>query len=240
MLRGFYSVASALEAATRNQELVAENLAHVSTPGYRRQGLVFEVLGERAAPAADPMIPANVAAQQSFTRLDSGALEQTNNPLDVALTGDAFFVLDGPNGTVYTRNGGFELSPSGQLQTRGGLYRVRGQGGALTLPTNGGPITIGRDGTISVNGIEAGRLELARFSNPQSLRRVGPTLFEGDGAQPPLPGAVTVEQGYREGSNVQAVQEMVSMMLGMRFYEAAERAMRALSDAVAQNTNTQA
>jgi flagellar basal body rod protein FlgG len=80
---------------------------------------------------------------------------------------------------------------------------------------------------------------LANFDGPAALRRVGPTLFEGDAPQTPPPNSVRVDQGFREGSNVQPVQEMVSMMLGMRFYEAAGKVMQALSDAVSQNTRPQ-
>ncbi len=242
MLRGLYSVAGAMESAARNQEIIADNLANVTTPGFRRQGLVFDV-----GPASNTNTPenrgtpssTNAGNQTSFTRFDSGPLEQTNSPFDLALVGDAFFVLDGPNGPVYTRNGVFGLSPSGELQSRGAGYRVRGQGGALTVPANAGPVTVAADGTLSTNGAEIGRLQLARFARPETMRRVGSTLFEGDAPEAPQPGSVRVEQGYREGSNVQAVEEMVSMMVGMRFYEAAERAMRALSDVVGQNTRVQ-
>ena len=242
MLRGLYSVAGALEMASRNQEIVAENLTHATTPGYRRQALLFEVPDYSMTSSPEQRAardPNRAARPGAFTHYDSGPLEQTRSPLDVALVGDAFFVLEGPSGPLYTRNGGFELNGAGQLQTRGGGYRVRGQGGPLTVPSNASQIVVSADGAVSANGAEIGRLQFASFARPDSLRRVGGTLFEGDTPQAPRPGTVRVEQGYREGSNVQAVQEMVSMMLGLRFYEAAEKAMRALSDAVAQNTRTQ-
>ena len=82
-------------------------------------------------------------------------------------------------------------------------------------------------------------MQFASFAQPNAMRRVGGTLFEGGTPETPPPGTVRVEQGYREGSNVQAVQEMVSMMLGLRFYESAEKAMRAISEAIALNTRTQ-
>ncbi|MBI1832808.1 MAG: flagellar hook basal-body protein [Planctomycetes bacterium] len=243
MLNSLYSVASALESSTRNQELVAENLANSATPGYRRQGLVFEVSPYSMTappPSAGGSSPGGNAAPQVFSLFDSGPLEQTNNPLDLAVAGSAFFVLEGPNGPVYTRNGAFELTPTGELQGRGNGYRVSGQGGALAVPAGTNTIEVAQDGTIKVNGNNViGRLQLATFAQPNDLRRVGPTLFEGDAPQTPPPGSARVQQGYREGSNVQVAQEMVSMMLGMRFYEAAERAMRAVGDAVAQNTRVQ-
>lgn len=242
MLRGIYSVANAMEIAGRNHEILSENIVHAATPGYRRQGLLFD------ASSATPGEPANSAASGSnraarngraFQYFEAGPLQQTNNPLDVAVTGDAFFVVNGPDGPLYTRNGAFIVDQNGSLRTRGGGYQVSGQGGPINLPADAGPITIGPDGSVSTNGAQVGQLRLARFAQPETLRRVGTTLFEGDAPQTPPPGSVRVEQGYREGSNVQPVHEMVQMLVGMRYYEAAAKALQSLSDAVAQNTRTQ-
>jgi flagellar basal-body rod protein FlgF len=242
MLRGIYSVAYAMEMAARNHEIVSENLVHATTPGYCRQGLLFEATAASIMPAGDGSPAAAPVASQppsSYLHLEPGALQQTNNPMDFAVSGDAFFVVEGPNGPLYTRNGSFELGPGGELRTRGGGYRVSGQGGALTIPPDAAAITVGTDGTLTANGTQIGRLQLANFEGPASLRRVGPTLFEGDAPQAPPPNTVRVDQGYRASSNVQPVQEMISMMLGMRFYEAAGKVMQAISDAVSQNTHPQ-
>ena len=239
MLRGIYNAAYAMEMATRNHEIVAENIVNATTPGYRRQGLLYEasVAAVQPSTSADAARSSGVpGGASSYLHLEPGPLQQTNNPLDMAIDGAAFFVVQGPNGPLYTRNGSFELGPTGDLHTRGGGYAVNGQGGALTVPPEAGAIAVDADGTVTANGAQIGRLQLATFANPQSLRRVGPTLFEGDAPETPQLNSVRVEQGYREGSNVQPVQEMVSMMLGMRFYEAAGKAMQALSDAIAQNT----
>src|ERR1022692_2633637 len=112
MLRGIYSVAGAMEMASRNQEIVAENLTNAATPGYRRQGLLFEVpanampssSGDRGARTPAGNLP-GAANPVGYTHYDPGPLEQTHNPLDIALTGNGFFVVDGPNGPLYTRNG---------------------------------------------------------------------------------------------------------------------------------------
>ena len=237
MLRGLYSVASAMDAAARNQEIVAENLANVTTAGYRRQGSAFEIgaLPDDLESATQSM--GNTANPRGFTKFESGPLELTHEPYDFALVGNGFFVLEGPNGPVYTRNGSFVRTETGELRARGSGYAVRGGGGPVRIPPEASQVSVSPEGAILVNGSEVAKLELATFDNPETLRRVGSTLFEGDNARTPTD--VRVEQGYREGSNVQAVNEMISMMLGMRYYEAGEKAMRAISEAVALNTRGQ-
>jgi flagellar basal-body rod protein FlgF len=236
MIRGLYSAASALDAATQNQEMVADNLAHCTTPGFRRHSLMFESLQGAAAADGGAF---GVGRAAPYTSFEPGPVQQTGNPLDLALTGNAFFVVDGPQGPLYTRNGAFEMNSQGELQTKGGLT-VRGQGGGrLRIPPGTVRINVSQEGTVLADHEEVGRLQLASFANPNVLQRAGTTLFQGPAAATPEPGTFRVEQGYREGSNVQMVNEMVSMIAGMRHYEAAEKAMRALSDAVAHNTQPQ-
>lgn len=236
MLRGIYSVANAMDAASRNQDIIAENLTHAVTPGYRRQGSLFELNAQANDVAAATQ---NSAKARGYSNFESGPIQQTNHPFDLALVGNGFFVLDGPNGPLYTRNGSFERNASGELRSRGGGYSLRGNGGPIRVPPDAAQITVSAEGGVFANGTEIGRLRLATFERPETMRRVGATLFEADNPQTPPAGALRIEQGYREGSNVQPVQEMVSMMLGMRYYEAAERAMRSLSDAISQNTRSQ-
>jgi flagellar basal body rod protein FlgG len=171
-----------------------------------------------------------------YTSFDSGPVQFTGNPLDLALSGNSFFVLDGPNGPVYTRNGSFELNGQGDLQSHGGLA-VRSTGGRLNIPPNTAKITVAQDGTVLANNVEVGKLQLAEFSDPNSLERAGTTLFQGPAPRQPDPGTYRIEQGYQEGSNVQIVNEMVATITGMRYYEAAQRALRALGDTVALDTN---
>lgn len=236
MLRGLYSVAGTLEVAARNHEAVSENLANINTPGYRRQGTFFDMSAGADAPSSEPGGNSLSPRSGAFTYTESGPLQQTNNPLDIALVGNGFFVLEGPAGPMYTRNGSFQLGPNGTLQARGSGYRVRGQGGPLSLPPEARAIQIAQDGTVSADGVAVGKLDVATFPQDASLRRVGTTLFQGPAPQTPPPGSVRLEQGFREGSNVNAVQEMVSMMIGMRHYEAAQKSMRAIFEAVALNT----
>ena|SRR5580765_5533659 len=240
MIRGLYSAASALDAATTNQELVAENLANANTHGYKRQGLVFEAVQQGLIDNQGGALASlrRINATRSYTNFDQGSVQFTGNPLDLTLSGNSFFVLDGPQGQVYTRNGCFTLNGQGELQTQSGMP-VRGTGGRITIPANTSKIDVGQDGTVFANNVEVGKLQIAEFEEPNVLQRAGTTLFQGPGGQQPQPGTFRVEQGYREGSNVQIVNEMVSMMTGMRHYEAAERALRAIGEAVALNTRPQ-
>jgi flagellar basal-body rod protein FlgF len=238
MIAGMYSAVSALNGAATTQEIVAENLAHANMPGYRRQGLTFESV-QQTAVARTPGSNGGITGAQAgraYTSFDQGPVQYTGNPLDLAVSGNTFFVLDGPNGPVYTRNGSFELDAQGNLQSHGGLA-VRSGGGKITIPPNTNKITVSQDGTVLANNLEVGKLQLAEFSDPSVLERAGTTLFQGPAGQQPNAGTYRVEQGYQEGSNVQIVNEMVSMISGMRYYEAAQRALRALGDAVALDTN---
>lgn len=240
MMRGIYDAATALSEAQVNQEVNAANLANSATTGYRSQGYAFGTFAATLDQAVSGL-PAGPGAETNasgiYTNFDPGPFENTGHPLDLAISGDGYFVLNGPGGTLYTRNGAFELNSEGQLQTKSGLL-VQGEGGPITIPANASRITVGPDGIVLADNTQVGRIQLARFPNPRgTLRRVGDTLFQG----PPPPvqqdlGDVRVEQGYREVSNVQVVREMVSMLSGVRYYEAAQRALRSLSEAESQNT----
>jgi flagellar basal-body rod protein FlgF len=237
MLRGLYSLASAMDVSATNHELIAENLAHVNSPGYRRQSMQFEGFNPPTASGAG--LPgesiSSVRSGGTYTEFEAGPMQQTGNPLDVALSGDGFFVLQGPKGPLYSRNGAFDLGPGNQLRSRAGVPVLAG-GGPVTIPDGANNIQIGHDGTITVDGNTIAKLDIVTFDRPDSLRRAGDTAFEGGTPQPAVDGKVTVEQGFREGSNVNIVNEMVSMMLGMRHYEAAEKTLKSLSDAIAQQT----
>src|SRR5579862_1390213 len=138
MIPGLYSAASALNGLAQNHDIVAQNLAHATTPGYRRRGLAFET----AQGAANNQAAGRLGTQVSklYSDFSSGSMQYTGNPLDVAVHGDSFFVLAGPNGPLYTRNGTFELNAKGVLQSKSG-FAVQGISGPITIPPNAGNIT---------------------------------------------------------------------------------------------------
>jgi flagellar basal-body rod protein FlgF len=248
MLQGYYSAASAMSAALHNQDILAQNLAHAPVPGYRRQALSFEeFVPQGAAPAgsisggtsvANPSGSYGTQVAQHSSSFAAGPYQYTGNPLECAIQGDGFFVLDGPNGPLYTRNGQFHVNSDGVLVSPGG-YAVSGSNGTLRIPANAGQIHIAQDGTVIADDVPVGQIRLASFADSSQLQRVGPTLFTAPNDTPPQTSTAWIRQGYREGSNVQIVQEMVQMIAGMRQYEAAAKALRSLSDAMQQRTNAQ-
>lgn len=242
MLPGLYSAATAMAAATTNHEVIAHNLAHLNVPGFRRgitSYATFETAMQAAVPGSatsTPKLGTRVeAVKQDFT---PGRLEITGQTLDVALQGDGFFVLEGPNGPLYTRNGVFSLDRNGKLVNTEGLP-VRGQGGPITVPSDAAvqQIRIGSDGTVRVSNREIGRLGLVRFVDNRQLIPAGTTTFEAAPGTASQPFEGTVVQGARESSNVLAVDELIRLMGGLRHFEAAQRALRSIAEAVQQNTS---
>jgi flagellar basal-body rod protein FlgF len=241
MLRGLYSSAGALQMAERNHEVIAHNLANAHVPGFRRQLVAFEsFMQNQTSGASQPTNAATIGSPgpRPTVVFEPGEFQHTQNQLDVALKGDGFFVVEGPNGPLYTRNGAFELDGQGVLQTSGGLP-VTGTAGRITIPPGTLQIQVREDGSVVADNNDVGQLKLANFEDPSRLNVAGTTLFEAPAGVRPIESQATVHHGYRESSNVQVVDEMVRMIAGMRMYEASQRALRAMSDAVEQRTNGQ-
>jgi len=237
MIRGMYGAASALVLASEQQETIAYNLANSTAPGYRERGLVFETfdraLGRATEPTGDTVGARTVQAYHDFR---PGPVQQTGQPYDLALgEADRFFVVAGPNGPLYTRNGTFNRTVDGRLVTPAG-YALQGDGGPITFPGDAVRVNIASDGSVTADGQPLATVRLVRFTNPQQLTAAGPTLY----TAPPAAGLTDapgrVIQGAREGSNVQPADAMVRLIIGSRYFDAAQRALRAMSDALQLNT----
>jgi flagellar basal-body rod protein FlgF len=237
MVRGMYSAASALVIASEQQEVTAYNLANSTASGYRQRGLVFEsfdrVLGRTTTPTGDIT---GACVVQAYNDFHPGPLQQTGQPFDLALgEPDRFFVVNGPDGPMYTRNGTFSRTGQGRLVSPGG-YTLQGENGPLTFPPDANRINIAGDGFVTADGQPIGNVRVVRFTDPQQLTAIGPTLY----TAPPAAGLTAapgrVLQGYREGSNVQPADAMIRLIIGSRYYDAAQRSLRALSESIQLNT----
>lgn len=237
MLLGLYSAASGLEVASEQLDVTANNLAFSSMPGYRQRGLVIEsfdrVLGREAGTLGD-IVGAKTA--QAYSDFRMGPIQETGNPYDLALAEpDRFFVLTGPDGPLYTRNGTFFRAADGRMVSQAG-FPLQGENGPINVPDGTIKFTISSDGSVTTDGQPAGRVRVVRFANPGQLTAEGPTLYaapQGAGLQA-APGRVI--QAHKEGSNVEPADSMVRMIIGTRYYDAAQRALRSISEAIQLDT----
>lgn len=204
----------------REMDVIANNMANLNTPAYKGQSMLFvEYLetsesGEKMSFVQDISLVRNLA---------EGQLTSTENPLDLAISGDAYFEVETPVGPRYTRDGSFQLNADNQLVTSSGLP-VLGEGGVpITLPPNSRDVTITRDGTISTNLGPAGRLRLVRFENEQAMVKMADGLYDAEGQAPLPPEDSEVLQGMIEGSNVQGILELTRMIETVRSYSSAGR-----------------
>lgn len=239
-----------LDAQQTRMTVIANNLANVNTTGFKRDRATFEDLLYQNVRQGGAQTSADTAAPTGLllgtgTRVVSteklhaqGNLIQTQNAFDLAISGEGFFQILQPDGTVaYTRDGGFKVSGEGVLVNSSG-YRLQPE---LAIPQNAQTITIGADGTVSIQAFgEAqaqtiGQISLARFLSPTGLQAIGENLFrETTSSGPPQVGIPSQQgngqliQGALESSNVNVVEEMVSMIETQRAYEVNSKAIEAV------------
>ena len=212
-------------AAYRSMDVIANNIANASTPGFKRESAKFEEFLTKVRPSEGQTGPQSVSfVKDAGTVRDTGQgnLQTTGAPLDLALNGKGFFTVATPNGERYTRDGHFSLNGAGQIVTTDG-YAVQGEGGAITVTPTDGQIHVAADGTISsvVNGTlnQLGKIKLTDFADERgSLSKEGANLYSA--SQGGVPSTAAVVQGSLESSNVQPVLEISKMIEVMRAYEA--------------------
>ena len=165
-----------------------------------------------------------------------GPVRQTQNPLDLAIMGDGFFVVQSPNGLQYTRKGSFSINDQGQLSTADG-WPVMGQGGPITI--DGSRLVINDQGQIFVDDNQVGTLQIEDFAKPYDLQKVGDTLFvpANDRGRSVPAEDYRIAQGSVELSNVEAIRTMTEIIETLRVFESYQRVMRAADDATAKTVN---
>jgi flagellar basal-body rod protein FlgG len=219
----YSAVSGGLSAMTR-LDAIADNLANASTPGFKALRVVQSADFGASRPAAGTNGVPPLNRGTLMTDFSQGPLEHNGNPLNLALSGPGFFVVDGERGERLTRRGNFVLDSEGFLATTDGA-RVQGEGGDLRLGERGGPIEVGDDGTIRVNNNPVGKLRVVTVANPSTLAREGGTSFVAGGqALGEVSAETRVAQGSLEGANLSPIQGLVSMIEAMRGFEAYMRA----------------
>lgn len=207
----------------RRMDVAANNLANVATSGFKADSVVFEELDGTRAHAEESPRDIRFVRDIGLARdMSQGPIAITGNPLDVAIEGRGFFMVEGPNGPLYTRDGAFTLTGEGRLVTTDGRAVLSSGGAPIVLDPQGESPSIGRDGAIRVAGVEAGRIGVATFATPSALSKVGDNLWSAQGQTPGEFEGVVV-QGALEGSNVRPVQELTRLIEISRAYQSAAR-----------------
>ncbi|HVW72405.1 MAG TPA: flagellar basal-body rod protein FlgF [Rhizomicrobium sp.] len=226
-------------AAYRAMDVIANNLANVSTPGFKREAAKFEEYITQVRPAEDQKGPQSVSFVKDAGVLRDGGqgnIEKTGATYDLALNGSGYFQVQTPAGMRYTRDGHFSLDGSGNLVTSEG-YQVQGEGGAITIAPTDGDINIAPDGTVSsvVNGIgnQLGKIKVADFANDAALTKQGSNLYS-TSQTPTTATNTTMRQGALEASNVAPVIEISKMIEVMRAYEATATLNKSQEDLMRQ------
>jgi len=226
------AAASGIRSRMQSLDLLANNLANSATAGFKRDQEFYGVYSsEDATGGADDLTSTLPVVERQWTDFSPGILQVTGNPLDVAISGNGFFAVNGPNGPLYTRNGNLRVLPSGELGTSDG-HALRSAAGGTIRVSSGKPITIATDGTVRQNGITAGRMEVVTFKSTTPLTKVSGTCFaNSDAKNPPTQAAnVEVQQGKLEGSNVPVAEAAMRLVGVMRQFEMLQKAVAMSND----------
>jgi flagellar basal-body rod protein FlgF len=231
-----YILLSRLTVQQRATDVIAHNIANADTPGFRGSQSLFSSYVSRAGGSAAAGAGHFVENSATWRTMSAAPLRATGNPLDLALPGDGFFVVQTGRGDRYTRAGHFALSPDGTVVDTDG-NPLLGEDGPLQLPPGSREIMIAGDGTVRTENGNVGRIRVVRFADPQRLVAEGARLFSAPPEQiPERLRQIGIVQGSVEGSNVRPVAEMVRMMAELREFQFAaqfsEREGERVSNAV--------
>jgi len=263
LVRGLYTSASGALVAESMADNVASNLANVNTSGFKQTLLqiestpsldIYRIQTDPGKTAGNPLpgrpvsqevglLGTGVQVYDTPTSFDQGGLQNTGNPLDVAISNDsnAFFTIQTQNGVRYTRDGSFSLDGQGFLRTRDGNAVLNTLGQPIQVPTTGGTLTIQADGTIYQSSQSAtagsvatnlGQIQVTQFANLVNLRPEGSNNFAISGNAQPTPATgATMQQGYLESSNANVVKSMVDLITAERWFDANEKSVKTQDDA---------
>ena len=226
------SAASGLQAQMDSFDMLANNMANASTTGFKVDREFYSTyLSGDAVDQINPSVGSAPLVQRQWTDFSQGTLVNTGNSTDMALSGSGFFAVNGPNGALYTRNGGFHFSPQGVLVSAEG-YPVRMTGGQTLQTQSASPLQVSSDGQVLQEGNPLGQLELTSFKDPSQLSRGAGTYFQNNDAQanPAVASTAEVSQGKTETSNAAPAEAAARMVSLMRHFEMLQRAIKIGSD----------
>ena len=235
MMRALWISKTGMEAQQTQLDVVSHNLANVATNGFKKSHAVFEDLmyqslrqtgasnGEQAQLPTGLQVGLGVRTVATSRQFSQGTLQQTTNPLDVAIKGNGFFQVQMPDGTTgYTRDGAFQVSSTGQLVTNNGQQVLPG----VTIPANAQSVTVGADGTVSVAVPgQAAPQQVGLEPRGQNLYTETASSGTPNVAAPGADGTGSLAQGFVESSNVNVVEELIGMIQTQRAYELNSKAI---------------
>lgn len=238
MIKGIYTSGSGMIPRMLKQEVFANNMSNSNTVGYKKDSVFLQQLekaqGNRSIITdLDWEIP---MVDEVYIDFEQGNLQDTQNPLNVAIDGKGFFVIDTPQGERYTRNGVFDLTAEGNLIDSNG-NNVMSEAGPVVIA--GDEIVINQDGMVIVDGNQVASLRVVDFAQPYNLRKGDEGYFlpvsPDDAAQPSE--GYTIRQGYVESSNVNIIESMVDMIISFRAYEAGQKAIHSQDETLDKAVN---
>ena len=240
MVNGLYTAAESMMLLQKKQDVASHNLSNLNTTGFKRSLLLtMTEVTHRRNDESKLHQDEDQNMHEVFTAFEPGALVQTDNPLDFALSEKGFFTIRTPEGVRYTRNGSFTTNEEGELVTLKGHHVLQDNEDIIHINPEE-KLTIASDGGMFVNGIKRGQLGIVEFANPHALLATGGNLFENPDptVNPPTPSLeYQVRQGFLEGSNVDMIRTMVEMIAQFRNYEASQKTMHAIDDTISKAVN---
>ncbi|HVK62483.1 MAG TPA: flagellar basal-body rod protein FlgF [Bdellovibrionales bacterium] len=263
MSKGIYTAVSGAIAQSAKLDTIANNLANVNTPGFKRDSQVFKeyltAYEKEQGTITVPRIPASIESfydtqggdkayvdnAGTYTDFTQGSLRQTGNKLDLAIEGDGFMEVGTPDGVRFTRVGSLAVDAEGRLITKQGfpILRDGGEGAPAAgreIRLQSADVTIAENGEIFDGGQSVGRLGLVKFGNKDALRKVGQNMFtlkDNLEAQRAPASEAKVHQGALEGSNVNVVREMTEMIAATRTFESTQKAIQAYDSMAGKAVN---
>jgi len=246
MIRGIYTTAAGLATAQLRLGVVSNNIANAQTPGYKQDqlpddlGKPIDLQKYATDQNGNPIGTLRLGPQVGLSQLDltSGPLQETANPLDLAIGGSGFFATQAADGTTrYTRDGGFATDLNGTLRARDGSAVLDTNNQPITLPANS-DISVAADGTVLADGNQVAQLQLADFAPGTQLNKVGNGMFTAPAGSLPTPAkGAQLYQGYLEGSNVDMTESMVQTMNLVRAYESNQKLLQMQDETLKATVN---